>query len=312
MGGQNLKSKALLVGNGVNRLSGDAGSWEKVLIELAGFIDCKHIVEESELKPFTLIFEAMVLFALEETAGKEIEIKKKVAELVRGLPRNDYHAKIIQSSAKHILTTNYDYNLENSVRGLAKEVNTANETKYSSFRRQMIAEKSVWHIHGEADVPNSIMLGHEHYSGGLQKLRSYVTGDRKKPPRLASPFKLGKIDFDDDRNLASVYSWLDIFLRDDIHIFGFSLDYTEIDLWWLITYKAKLQYNKKGTHGQVGSTIYYPSIIELGRALTTEEEEARAREKAKISLLLSLGVSVPKLPKVGSYPELYDVILRQI
>ena len=60
---------------------------------------------------------------------------------------------------------------------------------------------------------------------------------------------MGSSDFDTVDGM--VYSWLDVFLRDDIHIVGLGLDCTEIDLWWAVTYKAR----KKAQGFHVGRTF---------------------------------------------------------
>jgi hypothetical protein len=58
---------------------------------------------------------------------------------------------------------------------------------------------------------------------------------------------------------------------------GFSLDYTEIELWWLLSYKARLKRKRKKS---VGDTYFY---------LFTPDRRAPAI-KAKLSLLRSLSV----------------------
>ena len=38
-------------------------------------------------------------------------------------------------------------------------------------------------------------------------------------------------------------SWIDLFFTHDIYIVGLKLDTNEIDLWWLLTYRAYLYYS---------------------------------------------------------------------
>lgn len=37
-----------------------------------------------------------------------------------------------------------------------------------------------------------------------------------------------------------IESWIDLFFICDVHIIGLSLEYAEIDLWWILNYRAKL------------------------------------------------------------------------
>jgi hypothetical protein len=65
---------------------------------------------------------------------------------------------------------------------------------------------------------------------------------------------------------------------------GFGLDYSEIAIWWLLTYKRRLSLNHPRTPKRVpvGSTWFYHSFPgQLGQS-----------DDAKLALLASLGVSV--------------------
>ena len=153
-----------------------------------------------------------------------------------------------------------------------------------------MGSKYVWHVHGESDVPNSITLGHEQYAGQLQKMRNYATADRTTKSRDASPFKLNNLRFDTD---GSVYSWLDVFLRDNIHILGLSLDYTEIDLWWLLSYKERLR--QRSTYS-VGATSFH----------AIDEPSMPKQKQGLLSILESFGVSVIKH---DSYETMYETVM---
>ncbi len=203
-----------------------------------------------EHKPFALVYEEILLAgATPDKQSDEQEMKRRIANLVGELIPNEFHRSIANSPVKHILTTNYDYCFELASIHRNTRSNLQVETKYSVFRRRTIGEQSVWHIHGEVAVPNSITLGYDQYSGYLQKLRGHATAGRDSEG--GSPFKRGDMEFDSVE--GTTYSWLDVFLRDDIHILGLALDYTEIDLWWALTYKARL----KARGMKVGKTIYH-------------------------------------------------------
>jgi hypothetical protein len=189
------------------------------------------------------------------------------------------------------LTTNYDYGFENASGLSVEKGNLARETKYSVFRRKVVSNTSIWHIHGEAGLPSTITLGYDQYSGYLQKLREHATGDRS--PQGGSPFKRRELDF--DASSECVYSWLDVFFRDDVHIIGLGLDYTEIDLWWALTYKARL----KARGWPVGETHYHDWHVD------PVDDRCHARH----SLLRALFVEVHS-EHFNSYDEAYDQFIR--
>jgi len=175
-----------------------------------------------------------------------------------------------------------------------ERANLARETKYSLFRRRLVGSTYVWHIHGESEVPNSITLGYDQYSGYLQKLRSHATADRSDDQ--GSPFKQGNTNFDQAEGV--IYSWLDVFLRDDIHIVGLGLDYTEIDLWWALTYKARL----RARGWPVGRTIVHDWHSE------PPDEQVLARR----SLLKGLSVDVRSRECGADYELAYDSFLKSL
>lgn len=286
---------SVLIGNGINLIGNQDASWERVL---------RALVPESTLspsalkymqhKPFTLVYEEILL--TQRSNNKRIDeaaMKIKIADLVDALKFNDFHRRVMASRIRNVITTNYDYSFEKSTglpypRRLSKR-----ESKYSVFRRRAVGNKFVWHIHGEVEVPNTITLGYDQYSGYLQKLRTYATAGREAEG--GSPFMAGIVEF--DASDAEVYSWLDLFLRDDIHIVGLGLGYAEIDLWWALTYKAR----KKAQGLPVGRTIYHDWY-------RNEVEEPALAQR---SLLQSLSVEILSMNCTGGYEAAYDRFIRQ-
>ncbi len=143
----------LFVGNGVNRLSRTDPSWCSVIRDLADYVDKTGLIMANvNEKPFTLVFEE-ILFRSARARGiketeldiKELELKDRTADLIKGIRSNQFHSMIVQSGVRHIITTNYDYTLENSVRSLRfEEANLSRETKYSLFRRRKAHDINLW------------------------------------------------------------------------------------------------------------------------------------------------------------------------
>jgi hypothetical protein len=284
---------SILLGNGVNLLIEGTPSWRSVIMDLARYVDKKNIISQHlDKKPFTLVFEEIFLRSSRTQNITELQLKKRAAELINQIPHNKFHTAFMDIGVRHILTTNYDYNLEESIQVMGVETSLSLERKYSLFRRRTAGSVNVWHIHGESKAPNSLMLGHEQYSGSLQKMRTYLTTGRSRSKRDWSPFRAGVMNFDKEEK--GVYSWVDVFLRDDIHIIGLSLHYTEIDLWWLLIYKERLRL--KGEN--IGKTFFY-----------VLDPKPNPDNTAKNELLRSFGVIVVEKFRKNSYLEGYSTFL---
>lgn len=286
------RTDALVLGNGINYLSNNSVSWKNLLKKLTKDIHLEEIMHLIDEKPFTLIYEEIIFKSKSIGSSSELDIKRKVAKLVGEIKTNNFHAKLLNSRFKHIITTNYDYALERSSSIRSVKSNVKNETKYNLFRRKQIDSKYIWHIHGESDVPNSITLGHEQYAGQLQKMRNYATADKTTKSRDVSQFKLNNLDFDTN---GSIYSWLDVFLRDNIHILGLSLDYTEIDLWWLLSYKERL---RQISGYSVGKTYFH----------TINESRMKKQKQGLLAILESFGVNIIKH---NDYELMYESVINR-
>lgn len=206
------------------------------------------------------------------------EIKKIVSQSVEKITPNEIHKAIIDLDCKNILTTNYDISLELAATNSNKKLINKGfivESKYSLFRKHMVSETNFWHIHGSANAFPSITLGYEHYSGYLQHMRNYVvygtkdTYKKKSYSSLLSRLKASSVE---------LHSWIDYFFLKDIHILALSLDFHEIDLWWLLTYREKCKQTKKL---DINNQLFYYIPTEFFSGA-----------KNKVELLKSVGVNV--------------------
>ena len=232
----------LLLGNGINLSEGFTTKWEVLLADIAKKFGCTF---ENSLSN-TLTYE-MVETKIRKAHGDKTthEIKKKIAEglgtdRLRSMKseadwRGTIHAKLTALPVKTFLTTNYDYALERSLDpGFCKAHNTS-ETLYSLRRYQEAKGKRVYHIHGEAGYPSSICLGYEQYAGTLQRIREQIVrsteaeGDGHSYLLADVMKKLTK---------KPEQSWIFDFFLEDVYILGFGLDVSELDLWWLLSYRS--------------------------------------------------------------------------
>lgn len=281
--------KVLFIGNGINNLN-NKESWESLVQKLRDKVGKE--VESDDLKSvFPLVFENILNFGiLNNTISDEDELKKIVGDNVDKIQRNGIHDRIDSINPEHIITSNYDFVLEGNINVSRKD--TINERKYSIYRCYIAKGRHFWHVHGDSRNPQSINLGYEHYSGQLQYLRNYVVSgtnyksDKVPSKPLTSRLKADKVRID---------SWVDLFFVRDVHIVGLAMDFIEIDLWWLLTFRAKLLNQKKYNFN---NKLYYyiPSMCVPNAS-------------GKLELLRNLGVQTIKIDAIDY--NYYDEVLNR-
>jgi len=236
------KDKVIFVGNGLNRLS-RGYSWKELLTELCAFVGCSKIVNLNN-KPFPLLYEELYLTGAYLKNIQEIHIKQFIARSVANFDISSLHELLLESNTQNILTTNYDFTLEKAFSPHTARFSTTGyikESRYSLFRRVSIQDRNIWHLHGDQNNPNSIALGYEHYSGYLQQMRAYVvSGVKYKMGDIEPLMKRIKVDY-----FADNISWLDLFFTKDVYVLGFDLDFVEMHMWWLLTFRARMQITKR-------------------------------------------------------------------
>lgn len=247
------KPKVLLLGNGLSRAY-NAGSWDHFLDSINRKKDefpvPKDINMPMPLK-IILLTDNHVGTAMKENKnyflkGFYDELDKEICDQIK---------KLFDCGFDYILTTNYSYELEYTVYG-----DRLNENRLKSIQRYSGVDRAeskymlhtfnqvnyegkdidIWHIHGEARKPDSMIIGSDYYS----RLTSRVIEEAGKKERY---------DRKEDKNpdLITVNSWVDALLFGDVYVLGFGYDYSEQDLWWLLNRKAV------ETKIKTGTTYYY-------------------------------------------------------
>lgn len=273
--------KTLFIGNGINYLNNNNYSWENLLKDLIQYVGKDTYININQ-KPFPLLFEEIVLRGYKFSKITENDILDEVIKKMQSFKSNDTHHQIINSSIDNIITTNYDYNIENAA-GLKvnyKPITTKGspETIYRLHTYNSIYNKKIWHIHGEINYKRTIMLGHDRYANSLRKYIEY----------------LENYEFIDNNKILS---WIDLFLVSDIHIIGCSFDFSEIDLWWILNYRAR---KKQSYDSAIKNRIFFH--------LKKPENQASDFYKNKKELLESHYIEVLEYSK--SYSEIYGEILK--
>lgn len=293
---------ALLVGNGPNRLS-PGHSWGELLEQLKAAVGLRRPAARDQEKPFPLLYEELFLHGARSRGVRERDLKGLIAAHTAAMVPNGVHEELLTLPVPHLLTTNYDHVLERALGagpGPLRNRGPVREQRYSLFRRVDLAGRHLWHIHGDQAVTRSIMLGYEHYSGCLERMRSYVTGQAtyqgKALPGLVRRLRDGE---------GRLRSWVDLFFTADLWILGLDLDVAELNLWWLLTYRARLAVR---TPGRVSGRIVY--LHPARRAGPTD------RERRKLELLAATGVEVVSLALEGrngvDYRGYYSRAIRAV
>ncbi len=236
------RPQVLLLGNGVIRAYSDkALSWQDLLKRIG-----------TREVPDNLGIPMPLEIVLRTEDHVDMVLDHHYRELYGVVDTKDFGdtlRSIFDIGFDHILTTNYSYELEEAALGvpmftdeeLKQLIRHSTEVKdeEQEFMLFTCNEVSVngkscriWHIHGEARKPNSIVLGHLYYGNLLTRCSGYLYGDAGCEE-------------------GEVFSWVDAFMLGDVYTLGFGYDFSEMDLWWLLDYK-KIFFRNEG-----GKLYYY-------------------------------------------------------
>lgn len=221
---------AYLFGNGINRTNNnnrdnnrDKYEWGNLLEDLNKEFAYGEI-QNLRRKQFPFVYDEIVNYSVRNSHKNEKEIKEFIQKGLNNLKINSRYDKLAKLRCNEILTTNYDYLFEKGLQSnwTRQKFEPTSEKKYSLFRNQETTTNRIWHIHGEQDMRNSILLGFRHYIdySSQVKLRGYQTVKKLKG---------------DKTELKN--SWVDLFFTHEINIVGLGMKFTEYPLWWLLAYR---------------------------------------------------------------------------
>ena len=237
------RPQVILIGNGLIRSFGDSPtSWTDLLENLTTE---KY---KGKINPNGLPNTLQIILRTEGNVNNALDEHK---EELKGNPVTpELHSRIDairKMNPDHILTTNYSYEIECALAGqktlsdakIARLQRHTSEVKkcepqYMIHSYNEAAGIPVWHIHGEARKPKSIIVGHYWYGTLLTNYKK-IMEDRKD--RYAK---------DAESGIFTIKSWLDAFIMGDVYVLGFGCDVSELDLWWLLNRKLYEKSKSKG------------------------------------------------------------------
>jgi hypothetical protein len=268
------RSNVLLVGNGPNRVASNP-SWAALLNDVSVAVHGTPVKDEDyKTKPFPILYERLLLEARRNLRWTETRLKSKLAEKTGAIVSGEIHQQLMALPFDEVLTTNYDQALEREARVTShgkKSLPFVRETRYSLFRHVLTDDgRRLWYIHGDCRNPTSILLGYDQYAGFLQQIRLYVTAKVQYEKGAAGPV------FKRFARTSENRSWVTRFFDADVWIVGLGLDFVEIHLWWLLTYRARLR--SQMTSANNGNVVRYICRGDI------------AEDDAKLSLMRTLDV----------------------
>ena len=286
----NKTPDVLLLGNGFLRLAG-GGDWTTLLKQLQtkSAPPIRH-----EGIPFAMLPECL--------CGTNVEdVQRKTAASLQTGTSHPLLKQILQLPFDAILTTNYTYEIEETLTGKSwasgkerKKAFTALDGNTKVHHNTCICnlittEKGhripVFHIHGELFRKHSLTLSYYSYANAVSKLIIYnkkCGNSFQEHQQTNSPLKIN--------------SWIDYFLLGNVYSVGFGFDLSEFDLWWAIERKAR----EKANHGDLYAylidepTTHLPQEVLLSsmRAVPIRVSNSNGFNAAYESIISDLSMKV--------------------
>lgn len=249
----------IFYGNGISRFSANCPEWNDLLKNIChdriSFLDDDNIpptfkyemlLPDEENSFYTITNRDKTIMGGNEIIGttqhNEHYSKRQICNKLKQISPNPFYQRLAKLKVYDYITTNYDYLLEDTFKTLYNIDITSEclEKIYSVTRKNRIKLDNryvnIWHMHGEIDDPASVMLGLDQYVGILSRIEQYVKGYKiyhnQRPQHIIEKIK--------NNSWGIQRTWVDYFFKDNIHIIGFGLDYSETDLWWLLNKRKRL------------------------------------------------------------------------
>ena len=260
-----INKASLLLGNGINRAFAQS-SLDDLIEKVAESNGMGNDMETIQKLPFPM----QIVAACKDSVDKSMKgLAKTFRDTESGDEQKRYLRELCSLPLGAILTTNYTYELEKALNGrftsgdyrkyrrLTKAVNSAEkQSLLFQFTALSCSEEKyppIWHIHGEAHYPSSIVMGHYYYGKQLRMIENHI-------PEMYREYSKAQTEGKD----YQFKSWVDSFLLTDLYILGSGMDLSEADLWWLLCCKKR--------HPKGHRTVYITPTKDL-----TEEKELMLR-----------------------------------
>lgn len=269
------KKTCLLIGNGLNRINNNSIKWDDLIKLPIEHYGCQGYVDIPRMS-YPLKFEYIVNFINEnKNPGKGTEsLYREIKQLIIDKLNSETEGKMLDKDIRDLLldikpssiiTTNYDTQLEKvfASKGkyykyndtLIKKMNSSAHPEQELVLTKTATLRNVdfYHMHGINVAPRTVCLGYEHYVRIIAKLRERMGCDRKHN-KLISTLKGAY-----HKSVNPTY--LVRFFDSNVFIIGLGLNEDEIDLWWILCYRAYLYFsNIEDSRPFINNMIVYYDI----------------------------------------------------
>lgn len=298
----NNKKTCLLIGNGLNRINNNSIKWDDLIKLPIEHYGCQGYVDIPRMS-YPLKFEYIVNFIndnINHGEGKE-SLYREVKQLIIDKLNSETEGKMLDKEIRELLlnirpnsiiTTNYDTQLEKvfASKGKQYDYNDTLKNRMNNVthpERELVLTKTAtlrnvdfYHMHGINVAPRTVCLGYEHYVRIITKLREKIGCDRKHN-RLISTL-MGTYH----KSVNPTY--LARFFDSNVFIVGLGLNEEEIDLWWILCYRAYLYFsNIDNVRSFIDNRIIYYDIH--SKKITSDgysyEEDYLTQKKALFKYL---------------------------
>lgn len=258
--GEEYIENTLFLGNGFSRnVFEGIPSWEDLFEGQSG-----------DINDYTILYEIYLLNNKKkrEDDVKE-EFKKKIGDYVseENVKKNindlyNFGRYLKDNRVHNIITTNYDCGIEIILckkcgyKKIERPVGLLPEDIYSirtykEFENiEMNHKVKLWQIHGDMERIKSITLGFDHYCGALSKLSNYLKGEYKSKRGIECKTSMIKKC---ETKAFDGLSWVELFFNTNIYIVGFGMNFSEIDIWWLLNKRIRI----RNQVTQIQNNIYF-------------------------------------------------------
>lgn len=235
----------ILLGNSLNLLEDAGQSWESIVETFENSIEGNNIDPGVDRKQIPFVFRMNQCFnrwhnSIENNSGEKVDIQnaadnkhcgeegfRTLCSRIGDLRPNAMHVELMKLIGdSQILTTNYDYAIESAL-AINRKCSNGCEKGYDRYMPKndfailnnlTRRHEQVWHIHGEADVPESLIIDSDGYARGLVALKTYGHHE---------------------------LTWLNLFLNSGVHILGLELRYTESLLWYALQSRLEIPQDER-------------------------------------------------------------------
>lgn len=286
---QRTYPQVLLLGCGLNRAYG-SDSWDQLIDHLS---ECNSFQS-------TLPMPLKVILA---TKGSVTSAIKSHGNMLWGTVKNSDFRRNLQDILSigfdDILTTNYSYELEIAAIGSEtitssqlnkNRVHTADvrqaEGRYFLHTYQNVdfmgTKNRIWHIHGIARNPSSVIIDHYQYGNLFSRIKNFL---EKRGNQYVEKQNRGEMENN---------SWIDSFILGELYVLGFGYGVSEFDLWWLLE-------RKRRERAETGPVHFYQKDADVLDSGTEEKLDLLQCYNARIHMI-----------KANNYKDFYSAAIKDI